>query len=96
MVVEIILGVVTLLVMFVSYYFYTKGVLIDAASGAIDSAEGTGKVGEEKFKMACDQLKSLIPTAMKPFIGDKLIELIVQSTFDSIDSFAKKQIAKKE
>lgn len=96
MVVEIIFGVVTLLAMFVSYYFYVKGVLISAASGAIDSAEATDKVGEEKFKMVCEQLKSLIPAVMKPFINDTLIEVIVQGTFDAIESFAKKQVDRKE
>ena len=96
MVLDIILSVVSLLALFVSYYFHVRGLLNDAASGVIDNVEQPGFTGEEKFKMACEQLKSLIPTAMKPFIGDKLIEVIVQTTFDSIESFAKKQTKTKE
>ncbi len=96
MVLDIILGVVSLVAIFISYYFHVKGLLNDAASGVIDDVEQPGFTGEEKFKMACEQLKALIPMAMKPFISDKLIEMIVQGTFDSIESFAKKQTDKKE
>lgn len=96
MVLDIILGIVSLVAIFISYYFYVKGFLNDAASGAIDSAETIGGKGEEKFKMACEQLKALIPMAMKPFISDKMVEMIVQTTFDSIESFANKQTNTKE
>jgi len=96
MVLDIILGVISLIAMFISYYFYIKCMLNDAACDAIDNAEATGGKGAEKFCFACELLKSLIPMAMKPFISDKMIEMIVQSTFDSIESYAKKQTKKKE
>jgi hypothetical protein len=90
-IISVAFGIIALLSTFISYYFSVKEKIEKAASGAIDKAEETGGVGTEKFEIAVEQLKALIPTPVKPFIPDKLIRKIVQETFDNIESYAKKQ-----
>ena len=87
----VIMGIIALLSTFISYYFHIKEKIGKAASGAIDSAEESGGVGAEKFEMAVEQLNALIPRVIKPFITDDLVRKLVQETFDSIESYARKQ-----
>lgn len=90
-IISVVFGIIALLTTFVSYYFSVKGKLDKAACGAIDKAEETGGVGSEKFEIAVEQLKALIPIPVKPFIPDRLVRKIVQEAFDNIESYAKKQ-----
>lgn len=74
-----------------SYYFYLKAKITNAAIDAINTAEDTDKVKEEKMAIAIDEIKKIIPSAIKPFITDSMIEAIIQHSFDKIEEFAKKQ-----
>lgn len=90
-VLTIILSIATLASLFISYYFHIRKKLSDAAIGAINSAEDTDKVGKEKFELAVSEVMSLIPTAVKPFITQPLVEAVVQKAFNEVESYAKKQ-----
>jgi hypothetical protein len=92
----VVFGVVALIGTFVSYYFYIKGIIIKAATGAIDNAEQPDKKGEEKFKEAVDQIMTLIPTVLKPFITKDFVGKLVQAAFEKIESYAKKQVEKQK
>ena len=85
-----------LLAYFVGYYFYIKAKLLNAAAGAIDSAEQDGKTGEEKRAIAVDQIYALVPAFLKPLFPKSVIEGIMQSAFYKIESYAEKQIKKSE
>lgn len=49
--------------------------------------QGT-KRGGEKFNWVVDRLYSILPAAVKPFIGKETIADIVQGVFDSITAYA--------
>lgn len=48
--------------------------------------------GGVKFEWVVDQLYELIPLAVRPFIPRKLVERIVQTTFDAIEGYARMQL----
>lgn len=52
------------------------------------------KAGGVKFNWVVETLHNLVPAPLKLFITKPLIEKIVQSTFDSIEQYAKMQIEK--
>lgn len=94
-IVNIILGVVAVVAAFAGYYFYIKAKLTKAAESAIDNAEQDDKTGEEKLNEATDSVCALIPTILKPMIKRELVKALVQTAFDKIESYAKKQVEKK-
>ena len=61
---------------------------------AVKAAEmlyaGTGR-GEEKKAYVVETLYKIVPTYYKSIIKKDFIELLVQTTFDDVESFAKKQ-----
>ena len=83
---------------FLVTYFKEKTKLVEHAKYAINSAEKQyelyTKAGGEKFKYACSILASITPTFLKPFITQALIEQIVQSAFNGMEAYAKKQLDK--
>jgi hypothetical protein len=95
LIISIIFGVVALISTFGSYYFQVKEKISKASCNAVDNAEESGADGKEKFEMAVEQLKALVPMPLKPFITDASIRALVQVTFDSIENYAKKQTKKK-
>ena len=71
--------------------------LRSAAVEYIDRAEQEFKGvkrGGEKFKWVVDNLHSILPEAIKPFISKSTIEDIVQNTFDIVEGYAKQQLDK--
>ena len=94
-VIAVIIAIASMIGAFVSYYFYIRGRVYKSASEAIDGAESTLIDGKEKFEFAVEQLMSLIPLLLKPFIRRAWVERLVQFAFNKIESYAKKQIAKK-
>lgn len=50
------------------------------------------KSGGVKFEWVVGQLYNLLPLAVRPFVPRKLIEQIVQTTFDAIEGYAKTQL----
>jgi hypothetical protein len=50
------------------------------------------KAGGQKFSWVVDNLYELIPPPLKVIITKKCIEIIVQSSFDAIEDYAKMQL----
>ena len=88
---SIILGVLTILAIFISYYFYIKGKLYKKTAEAINDAETPDMVGADKKTAAVEEIYKLVPAVLKPLITKSVIEKIVQAAFDKIDNYAKKQ-----
>lgn len=76
---------------FVSYYFYIRNKIQKQIAAEIDNAESEDKIGEEKMAQVVSALKQLVPVILKPFITDSLIESLVQTAFNAIEAYAKKQ-----
>lgn len=52
------------------------------------------KAGGQKFSWVVETLYNLVPPVLKIFITKKLIEAIVQNTFEGIEQYAKMQLDK--
>ena len=91
---EIVLGALTVILIFISYYLSVKSSLQKIAGDAINNAETYDLDGKEKMKVAVSQISQLVPTVLKPFFKDEIIETIVQCAFDKMQEFAKKQVEK--
>ncbi len=94
-IVSLALTALSLLITFIGHYFYVRGKLHKAATGAIANAEQDDKTGEEKLEIAVEQVYELIPTMLKPFLHKRTVRKIVQAAFDHIEVYAKKQVEKK-
>ncbi len=88
---SIIFGTVSLLLSFIGYYFYIKSEVYKKTEDAVNNAEAEGTVGKEKLKAATEQLYATVPAILKPFFGREQIELAVQTAFDKIEEYAKRQ-----
>ncbi len=88
---SIIFGTVSLLLSFVGYYFYIKSEIFKKTEDAVNNAEAEGTVGKEKLKAATEQLYATVPAVLKPFFSREQIELAVQTAFDKIEEYAKRQ-----
>lgn len=91
----IIFGVLAVIGYFLSYYFHIKAKIYAATEKAVDEAEQDDKVAAEKMELAVNQIYDLIPAILKPLFSKEVIKGIVQNAFNSIESYAKKQIEKK-
>jgi len=85
----------TLIAAFIGYYLYIKREIESRVPDAINGAEDTGMAGAEKFEEAVATIYALIPAVVKPFITRTLVEELVQSVFDKMEDYAKKQLDKK-
>ena len=88
---SIVFAVLTAVVGFVSYYFYIRNKIQKQIAAEIENAEDEDTVGEEKMAQVVSALKQLVPVILKPFITDSLIESLVQTAFNAIEAYAKKQ-----
>lgn len=93
-IISIVLAAITVVVGFVSYYFYIRNKIQQAIASGIENAESPDSIGEEKMNSVIAALKQLVPTILKPFITDSLIQSLVQAAFDSIEAYAQKQVEK--
>lgn len=69
---------------------YVTQFINDAEETYIDQT----KAGGIKFQWVVTQLQNMLPAVIRPFIPVSLIESIVQSTFEMIESYAKIQLNK--
>ena len=69
-----------------SYYFKTRASIRDNADNAVNDAEDLDIPGPEKFKAAVDQVMSCVPVLIKPIIPRSFVEVIVQNSFEMIDT----------
>lgn len=67
-IVNIILGVLSVVISFIGYYFYIRQKVSQAATNAVNDAEQDGKTGKEKLQAATEQVYAIIPAVMKPII----------------------------
>lgn len=92
---ELILSIVsclfTLVAIVISYYFAIRKKIEQEALNAVNKAEDTDKLGEEKMQDAVETVYDIIPAVAKPFISKKLVETIIQGVFDKVEEYARKQ-----
>ena len=93
-IITILLAVVSVGLTCATFYFDVKKRLLESANGAISNAEDLDKEGKEKMAYVVKQLKSLVPSAVRFIFTDKMIESVVQSAFDDMKDYAKKQVEK--
>lgn len=93
-IISVLLGIVSVLVTLVSYYFYIRGRITGAVSGAINDAEQADKTGEEKLELAVEQVYFLVPVLFKAIITKTFVRQLVQETFNKIEEYAVKQAMK--
>ena len=93
-IITIIMTVLSIVGVFLSYYFNIKAKIHAATAGAVDDAEQNDKTATEKMDYAVSQIYSLVPTVLKPFFTKKVIQSIVQKAFDKIEEYAQKQVDK--
>lgn len=55
---------------------------------------GDGVRGSTKFKWVCDTLYGVLPAPLRIIITRPMIERLVQSTFDAMAAYAKRQLDK--
>lgn len=92
-----ILGFVcTVVAVVISYYQTIKKKIEQEALDAINKAEDTDKIGEEKLADAVETVYAMLPLVARPFISKLLIETIIQSAFDKVEEYAQKQVAKEQ
>ena len=91
MILNIVLTVLSVALAFLSYYLDIKRKLVEHANGEISNAEDTDKKNAEKMAFVVEQLKKVVPKAMRFLFTDKAIEKIVQTAFDKIEEYAQKQ-----
>jgi hypothetical protein len=93
-IINIILGILAVAASFIGYYFYIRGKLLNAATGAVNDAEQDGKIAAEKRQQAVDQVYALVPALLKPILSKTFVADRVQEAFEKIEQYAKKQLAK--
>lgn len=91
MILNIVLAVASAGLAFLSYYLDTKKNLLEKANGEISKAEDTDKKNAEKMAFVVEQLKKVVPKAMRFIFTDRVIEKIVQKAWEEIEDYAKKQ-----
>ena len=95
-IVNIIVGILAVVISFVSYYFHIKEVIEKSVVTSIGSVESVyGITGAEKLAAATAEVYSLVPVFLRVAINRKFISKIVQRAFDKIENYAKLQVEKK-
>lgn len=96
LILTILSSVLTLVVIIIGYYQHIKKRLEQEALNAINKAEETDKIGAEKMQDAIKMVYDMIPAIARPFISEKMIEVVIQGVFDKVEEYAKKQIEKEK
>ena len=88
----ILFALLTIVVTIYSYYLSVRKKIEESALTAINDAEDLDAEGKEKMRVAVDTVYSLVPSVIKPFLNKQLVEVIIQSIFDKVEAYAKKQM----
>lgn len=95
---QVIIAIITVLFGFLVSYFKTKSNLKTLVVKWILAAEqyykDYTKAGTEKFNMVVDKIYNLVPTFLKFIFTKKVIEQLVQNTFNVMQSYAQEQLDK--
>ena len=95
LILTIISSIITVAAAVLGYYQHIKKRLEEEALNAINKAEETDKIGAEKMQDAVKMVYDMIPAVARPFISEKMVELVIQGVFDKVEDYARKQIEKK-
>ncbi len=79
---------------FVINYFKTNSKFKDKIAALINFAESKFNDGEQKKEYVINTIYSIIPAVFKPILNKTIIGMMIQSTFDSIKEYSKKQLDK--
>ena len=82
---------------FLAVYFKTRTDVVSMANSVISKAEEIYKEsgsGGKRMKWAVQYIHSVIPTPLKFIFTESFIESILQTAFDGMQNFAKKQLDK--
>ena len=90
----IVFAILTIVGAGVSYYFYVKNKILNAANDAINTAEDTDKVEAEKMEIAVQEIIKILPAGAKVIFTEARIRVLLQHAFDGIELFANKQANK--
>lgn len=90
----VLISLLTVLLTGLSYYFYIRAKISDATTSAINIAEDSDKVKEQKMALAVSEIRRILPPGASLFISDKFIENIIQKAFDKIEEYVHKQLSK--
>lgn len=93
-VLNVILAVAIVIGAFVISYFKTNSKFKDKIAALCNYAESQFSKGTDKKQYVIDTIYSIVPIALKPILNKTIIGMMVQSTFDSIEEYAKKQLDK--
>lgn len=94
LILTIVSSIFTILATILGYYQHIKKKLEQEALNAINRAEETDKIGSEKMKDAIKMVYDMIPAVARPFISEKMIEMVIQGVFDKVEEYARKQLEK--
>lgn len=95
-VLTIVFAILSIAGILVSYYLGIKNKITKAIADEVDKAEIDEVDGPAKKAEVIAQLQKLIPAVLKPFITYNMLDRLVQTVFDGIERYAKKQVVKKE
>ena len=97
-IIQLLIPILTVLFGFLTAYFKQHVMLKSSAIKYINEAEemykDVAKSGGTKFAWVVDILYNLVPDPLKFLFTKKVIEALVQSTFDGIEAYAKIQLDK--
>lgn len=95
---RILMPILTIAFGALSAYLRTNEIIRNSSIKYITEAEemykDVTKAGGQKFAWVVDTLYNLVPQPLRVLVTRKCIEKIVQSTFDSIEEYAKTQLDK--
>ena len=95
LILTIVSSVIAVAAAILGYYQHIKKRIEQEALGAINKAEETDKIGEEKMQDAIERVYGMIPAVAKPVISKEMVELVIQRVFNEVEEYARKQIEKK-
>lgn len=95
LILTVVSSITSIVAIVVGYYQYTKKKIEKEALDAINKAEDSDKIGEEKMKEAVETVYSMLPAVIKPFVSEKMVETLIQGVFDKVEEYARKQLEKK-
>lgn len=91
-IINIIIPILFVIGSFLSYYIYLINKIKNNAIDSINFAEDDlVAIKKEKMDIAISQTRQLIPKAWRFLFSDTFIENIIQTTFDKMEEYVKKQ-----
>lgn len=88
---SIVFALLTVALVLYNHYVSIRKKIEGSVLTEINNAEDMDLTGEEKKAYVVETLYKIVPTYYKRIIKKDFIELLVQTTFDEVESFAKKQ-----